>query len=78
MYSGYTGVELSTLKPVHDRMIIQDDEQRWFQKTDVDALHEFLDLYPDDGLKAYERSTKINHRDCDSMDMRSQSGLGEF
>lgn len=72
---------------VHDRMpvmLTQEAEREWLNGADVEELNELLKPYPDDELRAYPISKRINNPNNDSaelieeIDIGEQSGLGEF
>lgn len=65
-------------------MLTREAEQEWLNGADVEELNELLRPYPDDELRAYPISKRINNPQNDSaglieeIDIGEQSGLGEF
>lgn len=72
---------------VHDRMPVMlepGEEAAWLGGADLDAWQSLLDAYPDDLLRVYPVSTRVNSPRHDGpdlleeIDIGTQSGLGDF
>ncbi|MFC4552527.1 MULTISPECIES: SOS response-associated peptidase [Halorussus] len=69
-----------TVADVHDRMpVILDraDERTWLTATDETRLQSVLDPYPDDDLRAYPVSKRVNDPANDSPDIIEEIDIGE-